>query len=284
MKKINLKSTPLAKKIALVLATSAALGAMAPANALPVFDAANLVANSISAGANVATAIKMHKVIYELKKANGYHSRIADNTDVMTGNTTNIMNDTTNIKNISVENNYYNPEVPVIPDPCETIPPGPGCIPVFGVLNTGTFENGVNDYLANFKTAEQYANNSQAFENTNNKQNRLSEMQNKANAARINTLVSQRNSLEQDNALLTRLKAESALGINSDARMQREYANRIAAVQTRQETGVRAMLMAQQNADAIRAQAVADQEAASAGQNQNLRKVVFTANSKPATW
>ena len=143
----------------------------------------------------------------------------------------------------------------------------------------GTLANYVNQY----QNLNQYANSacfnsiactSGALASLNNTLKLGSQAQQKANAAEIQAIDSQQTALQTDAATLQRLQANAQ---TASGQMQAiGYANQLASNQANQLLQLRALLIAQQTAEATRNQVIADREAQQAAADQSWRKDTLT--------
>ncbi len=135
------------------------------------------------------------------------------------------------------------------------------------------------NYVDSYQNQNQYANsacfNSMAFTpdalaNLNNTLKLGSQAQQKANAAEIQAIDSQQTALQNDAATLQTLQANAQ---TATGQMQAiGYANQLASNQANQLLQLRALLMAQQTAEATRNQVIADREAQQNAADQSWRK------------
>jgi P-type conjugative transfer protein TrbJ len=143
----------------------------------------------------------------------------------------------------------------------------------------GTLSNYVNQY----RNHSQYAN-SACFNNNsctpgalaslNDRLKLGSQAQQTANAANIQAIDSQQTALQTDAATLQRLQANAQGAAGQMAAIQ--YANQLASNQANQLLQLRALLIAQQTADATRNQVIADREAQQQAADQSWRKDTLT--------
>ena len=139
------------------------------------------------------------------------------------------------------------------------------------------------NYVNNYQNLSQYANSacfnsiactSEALASLNNTLKLGSQAQQKANAAEIQALGSQQTALQTDAATLQRLQANAQ---TASGQMQAiGYANQLASNQANQLLQLRALLIAQQTAEATRNQVIADREAQQAAADQSWRKDTLT--------
>lgn len=101
-----------------------------------------------------------------------------------------------------------------------------------------------------------------------------SEAQQTANAANIQAIDSQQSALQTDAATLQKLQANAQGATGQMAAIQ--YANQLASNQADQLLQLRALLIAQQTAEATRNQALADREAQQQAADQSWRKDTLT--------
>ena len=104
-----------------------------------------------------------------------------------------------------------------------------------------------------------------------------SEAQKKANDALFRGLDQQQSQLQQDARQLVRLQQSAQSAPGQMAAIQ--YANQLASAQVNQLLQIRALLIAQQNAAATRAQAVVDREAQEAAAAEQLRQGSYGSSS-----
>lgn len=247
-----------------------ALAAISPAQAVvPVLDGANLVANSVSAVANTATAIKMHYVIdrldYMSTKDDGHYDE---------QNYYDILNEDHNtvVANYNEVNNYY----------C-------GTEGEEGEGGAGTFSEGgeaggqvcnnaglpgeiIVDPPAlygagNFggrADAKAYMDDTRAVLGNvvgNDNQRFTSVMD--GNAAQAEAVEKQVQAFGTEGATLSQLAKQSTA--NMGTRMQAAYSNQIAVAQTGEMMKMRALVLAEQNAQLVR-----EQEAAARGARESV--------------
>jgi len=139
----------------------------------------------------------------------------------------------------------------------------------------GSLDNYVNTY----QNQNQYANSAcfnsiactpGALANLNNTLKLGSQAQQTANAAEIQAIASQQTALQTDAATLQTLQANAQ---TASGQMQAiGYANQLAGNQANQLLQLRALLIAQQTAEATRNQVIADREAQQAAADQSWRK------------
>jgi P-type conjugative transfer protein TrbJ len=107
----------------------------------------------------------------------------------------------------------------------------------------------------------------------NDSQRRGSEAQKKANDAVFRGLDQQQEQITQDAQQLVRLQADAQ---SAEGQMQAiQHANMLASHQTNQLLQIRSLLIAQQNADATRAQVIADREAKESAASAYLRASTY---------
>lgn len=143
----------------------------------------------------------------------------------------------------------------------------------------GTLANYVNQY----RNLSQYANSAcfnsisctpGALSSLNNILRLGSEAQQNANAANIQAIGSQQTALQTDAATLERLQANAQ---TATGQMQAiGFANQLASNQANQLLQLRALLIAQQTAEATRNQVIADREAQQQAADQSWRKDTLT--------
>jgi len=137
----------------------------------------------------------------------------------------------------------------------------------------GSLANYVNQYqnqYANSACFNSIACTPGALASLNNTLKLGSQAQQKANAAEIQALDSQQTALQNDAATLQRLQANAQ---TASGQMQAiGYANQLASNQANQLLQLRALLIAQQTAEATHNQAIADREAQQAAADQSWRK------------
>ena len=139
------------------------------------------------------------------------------------------------------------------------------------------------NYVNNYQNLNQYANSAcfnsiactpGALASLNNTLKLGSQAQQKANAAEIQAIDSQQTALQTDAATLQRLQANAQ---TASGQMQAiGYANQLASNQANQLLQLRALLIAQQTAEATRNQVIADREAQQAAADQSWRKDTLT--------
>ncbi len=143
----------------------------------------------------------------------------------------------------------------------------------------GSLANYVNQYqnlnhYANSACFNRIACTPAALASLNNKLKLGSQAQQKANAAEIQAIDSQQTALQNDAATLQRLQANAQ---TASGQMQAiGYANQLASNQANQLLQLRALLIAQQTAEATRNQVIADREAQQAAADQSWRKDTLT--------
>jgi P-type conjugative transfer protein TrbJ len=139
------------------------------------------------------------------------------------------------------------------------------------------------NYVNNYQNQSQYANSAcfnriactpSALANLNNTLKLGSQAQQKANAAEIQAIDSQQTALQNDAATLQTLQANAQ---TASGQMQAiSYANQLASNQANQLLQLRALLIAQQTAEATRNQVIADREAQQNAADQSWRKDTLT--------
>jgi P-type conjugative transfer protein TrbJ len=139
------------------------------------------------------------------------------------------------------------------------------------------------NYVNNYQNLNHYANSAcfnsiactpGALASLNNTLKLGSQAQQKANAAEIQAIDSQQTALQTDAATLQRLQANAQ---TASGQMQAiGYANQLASNQANQLLQLRALLIAQQTAEATRNQVIADREAQQAAADQSWRKDTLT--------
>jgi P-type conjugative transfer protein TrbJ len=139
------------------------------------------------------------------------------------------------------------------------------------------------NYMNNYQNQNQYANSAcfnsiactpGALTTLNNRLELGSQAQQKANAAEIQAIDSQQTALQNDAATLQSLQANAQ---TASGQMQAiGYANQLASNQANQLLQLRALLIAQQTAEATRNQVIADREAQQAAADQSWRKDTLT--------
>jgi len=143
----------------------------------------------------------------------------------------------------------------------------------------GTLSNYVNQY----RNQSQYANSAcfnrnsctpGALASLNDRLKLGSQAQQTANAANIQAIDSQQTALQTDAATLQSLQANAQGATGQMAAIQ--YANQLASNQANQLLQLRALLIAQQTADATRNQVIADREAQQQAADQSWRKDTLT--------
>ena len=143
----------------------------------------------------------------------------------------------------------------------------------------GTLSNYVNQYRNHSQYSESACFNSisctpGALASLNNMQKLGSQAQQTANAANIQAINSQQTALQTDAATLQRLQANAQGATGQMAAIQ--YANQLASNQANQLLQLRALLIAQQTADATRNQVLANREAQQQAADQSWRKDTLT--------
>ena len=139
------------------------------------------------------------------------------------------------------------------------------------------------NYVNNYQNLTQYANSAcfnsiactpGALASLNNTLKLGSQAQQQANAAEIKAIDSQQTALQTDAATLQRLQANAQ---TASGQMQAiGYANQLASNQANQLLQLRALLIAQQTAEATRNQVIADREAQQDAADQSWRKDTLT--------
>lgn len=248
-----------------------ALAAISPAQAVvPVLDGANLVVNTVSAVANTATAIKMHYVIdrldYMSTKDDGHYDE---------QNYYDVLNEDHNtvIANYNQVNNYYcgtegeegeggagvrsedggenGGQV------CNAFNPGEIDIPTPTLYGAGQFGAHADSATAYMDKSKEVlgglvGNDSQRFTSVMN-----------GNTAQAKAVGSQIDQFDaQSQGLLELGKGATA---NMGARMQAAYSNQVAVAQTAEMMQMRALVLAEQNAQLVR-----EQEAAARGARESI--------------
>jgi P-type conjugative transfer protein TrbJ len=141
----------------------------------------------------------------------------------------------------------------------------------------------LTNYVNNYQNQSQYANSAcfnsiactpGALASLNNTLKLGSQAQQKANAAEIQAIDSQQTALQNDAAMLQTLQANAQ---TASGQMQAiGYANQLASNQANQLLQLRALLIAQQTAEATRNQVIADREAQQNAADQSWRKDTLT--------
>jgi P-type conjugative transfer protein TrbJ len=139
------------------------------------------------------------------------------------------------------------------------------------------------NYVNTYQNLSQYANSAcfnsiactpGALASLNNTLKLGSQAQQKANAAEIQAIDSQQTALQNDAATLQTLQANAQ---TASGQMQAiGYANQLASNQANQLLQLRALLIAQQTAEATRNQVIADREAQQNAADQSWRKDTLT--------
>jgi P-type conjugative transfer protein TrbJ len=139
------------------------------------------------------------------------------------------------------------------------------------------------NYVNSYQNQSQYANSAcfnsiactpGALASMNNTLKLGSQAQQKANAAEIQAIDSQQTALQNDAATLQTLQANAQ---TASGQMQAiGYANQLASNQANQLLQLRALLIAQQTAEATRNQVIADREAQQTAADQSWRKDTLT--------
>ncbi len=150
---------------------------------------------------------------------------------------------------------------------------------------------GLNNYLNNFQDTDYYTT-SPCFSGSGCTQTQLSTIQTQQRFgsqvqkdsldAEVNGLVQQQNALVADANTLQNLQsgAQGATG-----QMQAiQYANQLASQQSNQLLQIRALLIAQQNADAARAQVISDREAQQAASHAVFTDSRIRVTPQPQNW
>jgi len=137
----------------------------------------------------------------------------------------------------------------------------------------------LSNYINHYQSLQQYANSAcfnriacttDALASINSTIELGSQAQQTANAAEIQAIDSQQTALQTDAATLQRLQANAQ---TASGQMQAiGYANQLASNQANQLLQLRALLIAQQTAEATRNQVIADREAQQAAADQSWRK------------
>jgi P-type conjugative transfer protein TrbJ len=141
----------------------------------------------------------------------------------------------------------------------------------------------LSNYVNQFRNLSQYASSAcfnsisctpGALASLNNMLKLGSQAQQTANAANIQAIDSQQTALQTDAATLQRLQANAQGATGQMAAIQ--YANQLASNQANQLLQLRALLIAQQTAEATRNQVIADREAQQQAADQSWRKDTLT--------
>ena len=137
----------------------------------------------------------------------------------------------------------------------------------------------LSNYVSQYRNQSQYADSacfnsnsctSGALTSLSNRLKLGSQAQQTANAANIQAIDSQQTALQADAATLQRLQANAQGATGQMAAIQ--YGNQLASNQANQLLQLRALLIAQQTAEATRNQVLADREAQQQAADQSWRK------------
>ena len=246
-----------------------ALAAISPAQAVvSVLDGANLVSNTVSAVANTATAIKMHYVIdrldYMSTKDDGHYDE---------QNYYDVLNEDHNtvVANYNEVNNYYcgtEGGKPPIPGPradggegeegggmtCGGIEEGEVIIPTLrGPATFGTH----GDAIAYMDESRQVLGGVVGTDNQ-----RFTTVMD-GNSLQAQAVDAQVREFQMQSANLQALSQKSTT--NMGTRMQAAFSNQLAAAQTGEMMQMRALMLADQNAQVVR-----EQEAAARGARESV--------------
>jgi P-type conjugative transfer protein TrbJ len=259
MKKLARKI--LAAKVAVILAFTAGPGVMAPANAsgIPVIDVANLSQTIMTATESVAQTLKQ---IEQYRTQLQQYENQLQNTLAPAAYIWDQANHTINEVMGAIDTlNYYKQQV-----------------------------GGIDQYLSKFQDVNYYKSSpcfardgctSAEWQAMRDAQRLGSEAQKKANDALFRGLDRQQEQLKADSRTLERLQSGAQ---GSQGQMEAiQFANQLASHQANQLLQIRALLIAQQNAEATRAQAIADREAREAAAVEQVRRGTFIP-STPRSW
>lgn len=290
--------------LSLSVAGALALAFVSPAQAvMPVLDGANLAVNTANSVANVATALKMHLVLdrlnnmgdtditYHIKNEEYNNQFVEHNKKVISfyeefnTHNENVENHNTQIANFYKQNNYYcnigtgdGGGVRVAGgdqncigngDPGEIIIP----IPVnYGVGAFGDYDN-ADAYMADSR---------QVLDGLVDHDNKRFKAVMDSNAVQAQAVDQQARAFTDD---ISRLKVlTEASTANMGSRMQAVFSNQIAAAQTAEMMQMRALMLADQNAQVVRAQEVAARSAREAVAERRLRAAPDLSTEAVSRW
>ncbi len=254
MKTIKLSNTKAV--IALVVSVTAPVSSFA---GIPVIDGSNLSQNALSATEEVAQTIK----------------QVQEYATQLTQYSTQLQQYANMIQNTAQPSSFtWANATQIISGLTNTLNTLSGYQSQFGSLS---------NYVNQFRNLSQYAN-SACFNNIsctpgalaslNNTLKLGSQAQQNANAANIQAIDSQQTALQTDAATLERLQANAQ---TATGQMQAiGFANQLASNQANQLLQLRALLIAQQTAEATRNQVIADREAQQLAADQSWRKDTLT--------
>ncbi|NIJ70379.1 hypothetical protein [Xanthomonas sp. 60] len=298
-----------AKYLSASVAAALALATMSPAYAMmPVFDAANYSANTTTAVSTTLIAVKMHGVLEALggegsdrygKEINFWDQSI-HNDEV--NNEYNELNQQYNTKNLYhsevntnylVENNYYcnigsigegggdNGSVSMLADEgsgqvCHgEAESGTIVIPIPVAYGVGKF--GAHDEATAYMDQARGALADVGAQDTT----RLTTVMD-GNAMQAAAVDSQTADFENQSKRLKTLASQATSNMGS--RMQAVYANQIAAAQTGEMMQMRALMLADQNAQLLRAQESASLEARQSAAESRLRAAPVLSQTASRSW
>lgn len=283
-------------KLSWLISGALCAAVVAPASALtPVIDGANLAVNTENAAANTAnavvnalTAAKMHVVMDELKRANDQLNNMGgdqttyyqDLRQFWENNTSHLENNT----NYLTENNYHcnNGASPSLAGEGEG---GGGggmvCYPAEGdvggeiptTYGAGDFYayDDAKDEKKEKLNTETYMERSRtaSLQGIASEDNQRLKALMDGNQVQAKALQLQAEGFADDAARLERLRKESTVSMGS--RMQASYANQLAAAQMGEAMNMRALLLADQQAQLVRAQEAAAHDARQSAAANRLR-------------
>lgn len=241
-----------------------AVAATSPAQAgVPVIDLANLVPNTVSAVANTATAIKMHYVIdrldYMSTKDDGHYDE-QNYYDVLNQDHNNLVNNYNEVNNYYCDSDGGGGEGAGLlgEDGGQICGGGAGevIIPIpvaYGVGHFGTYDS-ADSYMKDSQKA--------LTDLADHDSGRFTAVM-KGNAAQAEAVDAQSREFDIQSAKLKQLARESTG--NMGARMQAAYSNQVAVAQTAEMMQMRALVLAEQNAQVVR-----EQEAAARGARESI--------------
>jgi conjugal transfer/entry exclusion protein len=262
---------------ALAIATMGSGSALAVG--IPVFDAANFVANEINKWANIGDLLVDAAILEEIKKLQpkevlDHTTNIDESTTNIDKSVTHINESITNIEEITnknydinkefnyITNNYYGSDPIIIPTDIDKR--------FAEMLDSDKVEG----YTSNYKSAEAYKGGIAKSENLTNVGVQATVMQKTANDALVNTLSSQRNSIRQQGEDLKKLAEDSVAPESQGHGKQLQYANALAGAQAAQLIEIREMMLASENARAAAVQAEADVKSRQVAASQSLRRSI----------
>lgn len=244
----------LAAKITILIAVLFHPLMMTPAHAIPVFDVANVVQNTISA---------INEVAQRLKQVQEYRTQLQQYRNML--------------------QNTAAPVAYIWDEATMTMNDIRGTIDTMKHFKVTL--GGIDSYLGQFKDTATYRNSpcfsargctAAQWTAMRNSEGIGSEAQKRATDALFRGLDKQQNAMEKDARTLKRIQSGAQ---GAGGQMQAiGYANQLASEQATQLLQIRALLIAQQNVVATRAQVLADREAREAAAGEQLRKGTYRAS------